>query len=138
MLKTLVGLMVVWPSAFYAATLTVDTSGVRPGPITVSSMADAIEVHWKDERSRSWTARFSITAPTPTIASIAVEGRLVMERVQPFYRAETGKRRGGWDAFFDFPPSHPDGTRSFFAEFHPQSVSAQSLGERMKISFDGM
>ncbi len=61
-----------------------------------------------------------------------------MEHVQPFYRAETGKRRGGWDAFFDFPPSHPDGTRSFFAEFQPKSVSARSIGDRMEISFDGV
>ena len=127
-----------WPSLICAATLAVDVSGVRPGPITVNSTAGALEVHWRDERARSWTARISLTASVPTIDSIAVEGQPVIERAQPYYRAETGKRRGGWDAFFDFPPSHPDGTRSFFAEFHPQSIRARSIGDRMEISFDGV
>lgn len=120
------------------AALTVDTSGVRPGPITANSTSSAVEVHWKDDRNRAWTAVFSLDAPVPTIASIEVEGKRIVERVQPFYRAETGKRRGGWDAFFDYPPSHPDGTRTFFAEFHPKSVSVRSIGERMEVSFDGM
>ncbi len=127
-----------WSSALWGATLGVDTSGVRPGPITVNPTAGAIEVHWKDERARAWIAAFSLTAATPTIASIEVEGRRVVDRAQPFYRAEAGKRRGGWDAFFDFPPSHPDGTRAFFAEFHPKSVSVRSIGDRMEVSFDGM
>ncbi len=34
-----------------------------------------------------------------------------MRGARPFYRGETGKRRGGWNAFFDDPTSHPDGTR---------------------------
>ncbi len=138
MLKTALVLLVLWSSVLGAANLAVDTSGVAAGPITVNSTADALEVHWKDERSRSWIARFSLTAATPTIASIAVDGRTVVERGQPFYRAETGKRRGGWDAFFDFPPSHPDGTRSFFAEFQSKAVSVRSIGDRMEVSFDGM
>ena len=125
-------------SVVSAATLTADTSGVRSSAITVSSNAEALDVQWKDERSRGWIARFSLTTATPTIASIEVDGRLVMEGVQPFYRAETGKRRGGWDAFFDFPPSHPDGTRSFFAEFHPSSVRARSIGDRVEVSFNGV
>src|SRR5271165_5552999 len=138
MFKTVLVGLVYGSSALWAATLTVDMSGVRPGPIAVSSSATAIAVHWKDASSRSWTAEFSLTVATPTIAWIGVDGKRVIEKAQPFYRAETGKRRGGWDAFFDFPPSHPEGTRSFFAEFHPTSVSARSIGDRMEISFDGM
>jgi hypothetical protein len=138
MLKIAFAGLAMCSSVVCAASLAVDTSGVRPGPVTVTTVTDALEVHWSDERSRPWTARFSLTAPIPTITSIAVEGRAVIERAQPYYRAETGKRRGGWDAFFDYPPSHPDGTRSFFAEFHSTSVRARSIGERLEISFDGV
>jgi hypothetical protein len=134
----LISLAVLWSPALGSAALSVDVSGVRPGPIAVTSSGDGVEVQWKDERSRSWTARFSSTAAVPTIASIAVEGRRIVEGAQPFYRAETGKRRGGWDAFFDFPPSHPDGTRAFFVEFKAQSLHARSIGDRVEISFDGM
>ena len=124
--------------ALCAANLKVDTSGVRPGPITVTAAASSLDVHWKDEHSRACTAAFSLTDDIPTIAAISVGGRRIVTHAQPFYRAETGKRRGGWDAFFDFPPSHPDGTRSFFADYKTTSISARSIGDRMEISFDGM
>lgn len=120
------------------AALSVDVSGVRPGPITVTPTAASVEIRWKDERSRPWMAAFSLNTTVPVIASIEVEGKRIIEHAQPFYQAETGKRRGGWDAFFDFPPSHPEGTRSFFAEFHPKSISIRSTGERVEVSFDGM
>jgi hypothetical protein len=122
----------------FAATLAVDVSAVRPGPITVNATSTELEVHWKDEHSRSWTAAFSLTAATPTLASVAVEGKRVIQHGQAFYRTETGKRRGGFDAFFDFPPSHPDGTRAFLAEFHPTTIKGKSIGERVEVSFDGM
>ena len=138
MFKFLLFVAALFSPALWAANLAVDISGVRPGPITVTAAAGELEVHWTDAQSRSWTASFSTTAATPTINSITVGGKRVMERVQPFYRAETGKRRGGWDAFFDYPPSHPDGTRAFFAEFHPKAISARSIGDRVEISFDGM
>src|ERR1700759_652334 len=122
----------------FAATLALDASAIRPGPVTVNATSTELEVHWKDDRSRAWTAAFSLTAAMPTKASVSVEGKRVIERGQAFYRAETGKRRGGFDAFFDFPPSHPDGTRAFLAEFHPTTIKGKSIGERVEVSFDGM
>jgi hypothetical protein len=121
-----------------AAAIPADISAVQSGPITVNADAAELHVHWQDERSRPWNAAFSLSAPIPTIDSIDVEGRRILERAQPFYRVETGKRRGGFDAFFDFPPSHPDGTRAFLAEFHPTSVSAKTVGNRVVITFDGV
>lgn len=138
MFKPALAISLVCSTALCAANLTVDTSGVRSGPVTVRTTANALEVHWKDERSRAMAAAFSLTEAVPTITSIDVAGRRVITKAQPFYRAETGKRRGGWDAFFDFPPSYPDGTRTFFAEYHPTSIAARSIGDRMEISFDGM
>ncbi len=51
---------------------------------------------------------------------------------------ETGKRRRGWNEFFDFPPSHPEGTRHFHAEFRLRSAKARTLGDRVEILFDGL
>ena len=70
-------------------------------------------VNWKDKAGRPCTAVFSLDPARPLITSIAVNGKVVISRAQPVYRASTGKRRGGFDQFFDFPPSHPEGTRSF-------------------------
>ncbi|MGO9262648.1 MAG: hypothetical protein ACLQU1_41165 [Bryobacteraceae bacterium] len=122
----------------FGQTLSLDVSGVKPGPIAVDSTPAALTVHWKDETARAWEAVFSLDPKQPLLSAISVEGRKVIERAQPFYRCETGKRRGGWDAFFDFPPGAPEGTRAFIAEFHPKAARARSIGDRVEVWFDGM
>jgi hypothetical protein len=121
-----------------AQSVTLDLSGVRAGPIRVERAGGGFQVLWPDERSRTWTAHFTLDPRQPLITSIAVNGTNVLTGAQPFYRAETGKRRGGWDAFFDFPPSAPEGTRSFLGEFHPKAARATSIGDRVEVAFDGM
>jgi hypothetical protein len=124
--------------ASFAQHLSLDVSGVKPGAITVDSTPASMTVHWKDEDSRPWEAVFSLDPKQPLISAVSIEGRNVIERAQPFYRCETGKRRGGWDAFFDFPPGAPEGTRAFLAEFHPKNARVRSVGDRVEVSFDGM
>ncbi len=121
-----------------AQTIAVDLSAVRPGPARVAVTAATLQVEWPDERGRPWTASFALDSRKPLISSIAVSGKTVIANARPFYRAETGRRRGGWDAFFDFPGSAPEGTRSFLGEFHPKSARARSAGDRLEIAFDGM
>ncbi len=118
--------------------VTLDISAVRPGPVRVQAVNQGFEVQWPDERGRTWTAQFALDPRKPLLASIGVSGKTVLSGGQPFYRVETGKRRGGWDAFFDFPPSAPEGTRSFLGEFHPKSAHATSIGERVEVAFDGI
>ena len=115
-----------------------DGSGVRPGPIHVETGSDSVTVSWPDERSRTWTATFSLLPGQPLITAIAVDGKPVLEHATPIYRCHTGKRRGGWDEFFDLPPSHPEGTREFWATFQPVSASAQTVGNRLQIQFEGL
>ena len=43
----------------------------------------------------------------------------------------------GWDAFFDFPPSHPEGTRSFQGEFKMTAAKVSTTGDRVTLTFDG-
>ena len=121
-----------------AQTIPVDVSGVRPGPVRVQATAASLQIEWPDERGRTWTTRFSLNGREPLITAVAVAGKTVIADAQPFYQASTGKRRGGWDAFFDFPPSAPQGTRSFQAEFHPKHARARTIGDRVEVSFDGM
>lgn len=122
----------------YAAPITADLSGVKPGPITVVSADQALNVAWSDAANHHWQTVFSLDSTKPLITSISVDGRNIVALAKPYYRCTTGKRRGGWDAFFDFPPAAPDGTRQFLQEFHPTAVVAQTVGNRVEVSFDGM
>ena len=102
---------VLVPTLASAQTITLDTSEVRPGAVTVRRRATAVTVTWPDETSRTWTATFSLEPNRPLITSIGVGATPVVTEARPFYRGETGKRRGGWNVFFDDPTSHPEGTR---------------------------
>jgi hypothetical protein len=126
------------PLACAAATVSLDVSEVRPGPVRVISSGGSVAVEWADQGRRTWRAAFSLDPARPLISSIGPEGSSIIERAQPAYRCATGIRRGGWDAFFDFPPSHPEGTRRFEGEFHLRAAKARSVGDRVELSFDGL
>jgi hypothetical protein len=138
MFRNLSFLAALLASASLAQTLSLDVSGVKFGAIAVDSTPATVTVHWKDENSRAWEAVFSLDPKQPLLLAISIEGRKIIERAQPFYRCETGKRRGGWDQFFDFPPGAPEGTRAFLEEFHPKNARVRSIGDRVEVSFDGM
>jgi len=121
-----------------AAIVPVDVSGVRLGPITVIGYDKAVTVKWPAENNRIWTAEFSLDPEQPLITNISTDGKAIIERARPWYRVETGKRRGGWDEFFDFPPSHPEGTRSFNENFRLTAAHARTVGDRVELTFDGL
>jgi hypothetical protein len=122
----------------YADRLSLDLTGVRPGPITVTTSGNALQVSVDDHDSHHWITTFSLEQGKPLITSIAVDGRNIVTAANPIYSCATGKRSGGWDAFFDFPPANPAGTQRFMQQFHPAKVSAQTIGERVEVTFDGM
>jgi hypothetical protein len=121
-----------------AATVPADIGAVRPGPVHVAATDAGITVDWPDARSRTWRAVFSLDPARPLITSIDVGDQRLMERAQPVYRCATGIRRGGWDAFFDFPTSHPEGTRRFEGEFRLRAAKARTVGDRVEVSFEGL
>src|SRR5580658_2730458 len=61
--------------------LSVDISGLKPGPITVDSNPATLTVHWNDEKSRPWEAVFSLSPSVrqPLISAISVEGKKVID-----------------------------------------------------------
>src|SRR5204863_5857899 len=123
-----------------AATVPADISGVQQGPVTVSVSAETLTVRWPDEASRVWTAEFSLNTERPLITTIGVNATPIVRNAWPQYWANTGKRRGpaGFDEFFDFPGSHPDGTRRFEGAFRPVSAKARSIGDRVEVLFQGL
>src|SRR5580698_1751131 len=118
-----------WP-----ATVPLDISAVRPGPVTVTPSSTAITVIWRDADSHSWRADFSLDPAQPLITSIAVDTNPVIERGRPVYRCATGTRHGGWDAFFDHPPDHPEGTRRFEGVFNLRGANARTVGDRVELT----
>lgn len=121
----------------FAAPVSLDLTGVKPGPVAVSKNGEALVVEWRDETNRKWQASFSLDNAKPLISSIDVEGKHVVLRANPLYNCQTGKRRGGFDEFFDFPPSHPEGTRSFVGRLKATSARAVTNGDRVEVIFDG-
>jgi hypothetical protein len=120
-----------------AAPVSLDMSGVKPGPVAVAQEDDIAIVRWQDGEKRAWEAWFNLEPERPLIASIRVDGKVVVQNAVPIYNSQTGKRRGGFDEFFDFPPSHPAGTRSYIGRLVPSAARAVTRGDRLEISFDG-
>ena len=115
-----------------------DISGVRPGPVGVRTEATSVIVTWPDESAKTWRAEFSLEIAKPLITAISVDGKNIVERANPVYRCSTGKRRGGWDEFFDLPPADPGGTRSFRGAFRLKAAFARTIGDRVEVRFDGL
>ena len=136
--STLILAFALVPTLAAAQAITLDTSELRPGPVTVTSAGDAVTVAWSDDASRAWRATFSLDPARALITSIAAGPTAVVTDARPFYQGETSKRRGGWNAFFDDPASHPDGTRRVQGTFTLRSAKARSIGERVELVFDGM
>ena len=120
-------------SVAWAVSVPVDMTGYSSGAVKVEQQDDSLVVTWPDEESKTWRAVFSLDPKEPLITSIASERETVLRAGRPFYRAETGKRRKGWNAFFDFPPSHPEGTRSFQGRLKLRSARVQTMGDRVEL-----
>ena len=95
-------------------------------------------VAWPDETGRIWRAAFSLDPAQPLITTMGPDGEAVIRGARPFYQGETGKRRGGWYAFFDDPTTHPEGTRHVQGTFRLRAATARSVGERVEVAFDGL
>src|SRR4051794_212592 len=138
--KRMRSLIFLVPILSVAATIPADISSVQPGPVTISASPQSLTVRWPDERSRMWTAEFSLDSEKPLITTIGLEATPIVRNAWPQYWANTGKRRGpaGFDEFFDFPGNHPDGTRRFEGVFRPVNVKVRSVGDRVELLFQGL
>ena len=133
----LISVLATSAACAHAATIAADLTGVQPGAITVTA-GQALTVTWSDAEGHHWQTAFSLDSTKPLIASISENGNKIVEDARPYYRCTTGKRVGGWDAFFDFPPANPAGTRTFKQIFEPTKVTAATVGNRVEVTFNGM
>ncbi|MBI3693721.1 MAG: hypothetical protein HY238_02615 [Acidobacteria bacterium] len=125
------------PAAALAA-VGVDLTAYRAGPIRVTKQETALVVEWNDESSRPWRAVFSLNPEQPLIREITSGPARVIENATPLYAATTGKRRGGWDAFFDHPGRRPEEIQSFTGKFRLTAARARTTGNRVEVAFDGL
>jgi hypothetical protein len=135
--RILAFLLLLAPGLAVAA-IPLNREGLRPGPISVDAAGETLTVRWPDEQSRTWTAEFSLNPTRPLLTAVRLDDRTLLEQARPLYSGSTGKRRGGWDQFFDFPPSHPEGTRTFQGVFDPTLVRASTVGDRVVLEFEGL
>ena len=138
MRSALFAVLILLPRPAAAASVPLDLTRVRPGPVAVTRADDAVTVTWPDETGRAWRATFSLDPAQPLVTVIGSDADTVVRGARPFYQGETGKRRGGWYAFFDDPTTHPDGTRHVQGTLQLRGASARSVGERVEIVFDGL
>lgn len=120
-----------------AATVPVNLDDYRDGPVRVSATDAAVEVRWQDESGRDWSVSFRRDPSKPLIASLTVEGSIVLRDARPHFRVETGVRRKGWNAFFDYPPGHSQGTAAFFGTLELDGLRVESSGNRVRIRCEG-
>ena len=111
MRSALLAVLILVPRPAVAVSVPLDLARVRPGPVAVTRTEDAVTITWPDETGRAWRATFSLDPAQPLVTFIGAGTDPVVRGARPFYQGETGKRRGGWYAFFDDPTTHPDGTR---------------------------
>src|SRR5262245_10047733 len=137
MRSALFAALILLPRPAAAASVPLDLTRVRPGPVAVTRADDAVTVTWPDETGRAWRATFSLDPTQPLVTFIGAGAEAIVRGARPFYQGETGKRRGGWYAFFDDPTTHPDGTRHVQSTLQLRGASARSVGERIEIVFDG-
>ena len=138
MRSALLAALILLPRPAAAASVPLDLTRVRPGPVAVTRADDSVTVTWPDETGRGWRATFSLDPTQPLVTFIGAGADAVVRGARPFYQGETGKRRGGWYAFFDDPTTHPDGTRHVQGTLQLRGAAARSVGERVEIVFDGL
>ncbi len=119
------------------AAVPVDLEAYRDGRATVTTDEDEVRVRWRDEADAEWSLAFRRDPSKPLIATLDVGGEPVLRDGRPYYSVETGVRRKGWDAFFDYPPAHEQGTNAHFGAFELDGIRVESLGNRVRLHFGG-
>ena len=124
-------------AAAYGADVPVDMDAYTAGPVQAVVEGPRLAVEWSDSAGVVWRAEFSRDPSKALLASVSAGGKAILRDARPFYRVETGIRRKGWDAFFDFPPAHPMGTSAHFGALDLAGLRVEVAGSRLRVHCAG-
>ncbi len=130
-------MLLVGVGSVLAADVPVDLSAYRDGPVTARLEGDNLRIDWKDAEGSSLWAEIRRDPEKPLIASMGIGEAVIGRDARPFYRVETGTRSKGWDAFFDYPPKHADGTASHFGTLSLTAIRVETSGNRLNVHCEG-
>ena len=126
-------ILVLGPCMSAVAAVPVDLSDYEGGLVSATVSESSVEVTWRDETDRLWSAAFSREPDQPLIRTVSAGEEVILRDVRPFIAVETGVRRKGWNAFFDYPPDHQDGTSAFFGRLALVGIRLETAGSRLRV-----
>ncbi len=127
------------------AAVRIDLSAYRVSPdFQVATDGDTLIVNWLGENNVSWRMCLNLADPAKLIAELshtvssASKRKVILKNAAPAFSVYTGKRRGGWDNFFDSPSSRPHEITEYFSKLLGEGCSVVSEGRRLRVILPGM
>ena len=99
-----------------------------------------LTVTWLGENEVPLRLRLNLDDAEKLIAELSHGGpaspkrRVILEDAAPAYWVHIGKRRGGWDNFFDTPSSRPHEVSEHFGKLTVERCSLANAGNRLMIT----
>lgn len=120
----------------------VDFSGYdKSSGIEVSQRGSLVEVTWPGD-GETLRMRFNLGDVDRLIRDVSVaKGSTfhpILENASPRYLCFSGKRRGGWDNFFDTPARYRTEVQAFDSSLAPDRCHVTSDHQRAQVAFNGL
>jgi len=136
-------LLILWPRLGSGATpIWVDFSGYDPScGIQATQEGPLLQILWPGERGQTLRVRFNLGDLNLLIRDISVSRSStfvpILENVSPQYMSYTGKRRGGWDNFFDHPPGRRSEIATVDSLLKGNMCQVTSSHQRAQVTING-
>ena len=100
--------MMFTPLLLVLSIVPVDFSAYREnGSLAATREGDRLTVAWPGAGGQALRLQLNLADPARLVGELSVAGRALLRDAAPAYSVYTGKRRGGWDNFFDTPAQRP-------------------------------
>lgn len=127
--------MLLTPLLLWTAAVPVDQSLYRESAVLRATSAnDRLTIDWTGENDQPLRLALNLAVPEQLIAELTVAGRPLLRNAAPAYWIYTGKRRGGWDNFFDTPSMRPHEVREFSSTLRVTLAKVETIGQRLRVT----
>ena len=148
-MRSTILLIIAWASLATQASsqdIPIDFSSWRASTyFQLQRTGDFLIVNWHGERKVSLQLSFNLKDPEKLIAELshaasptATARQIILKDAAPAYRITVGKRRGGWDNFFDSPATRPHEITEYTSKLLLKSCRVVSEGQRLRLIFSGL